>query len=144
MIGFHPNNFRTFGPMSYLLDTNTVIDYLGGKLPSAAMVGMSHIIDAGPVLSVINKIELLGFTTDPASSALLMDFVGAATILDLTAPIVDKTIELRKNYSIKLPDAIIAATALFHGCQLVSRNLKDFSKIAGLSTIDPHLQPILK
>lgn len=82
--------------------------------------------------------ELPADRSDPASSALLSDFVGAATILDLTAPIVDKTIELRKNHSIKLPDAIIAATALYHDCKLISRNLKDFSKIVGLSTADPH------
>jgi hypothetical protein len=68
----------------------------------------------------------------------LSDFVSAATIFDLTAPIVDKTIELRKSYAIKLPDEIIAATALFHDCKLISRNLKDFAKIAGLTTIDPH------
>jgi hypothetical protein len=36
--------------MGYLLDTNTVIDYLGAKLPPAAMTGMSTIIDAGAAL----------------------------------------------------------------------------------------------
>lgn len=130
--------------MSYLLDTNTVIDYLGAKLPVSAMTGMSSIIDAGPVISVINKIELLGFSTDPATYTLLTDFVQAATVLDLTAPIVDLTIDLRRKYSIKLPDAIIAATALFHDRKLLSRNLKDFAKIAGLSTIDPHTLTYIK
>jgi toxin FitB len=37
----------------------------------------------------------------------------------------------------KLPDAIIAATALVHGCELVTRNVSDFAKIPGLSVFDP-------
>ena len=45
----------------YLIDTNTVIDYPGNKLPSLGMTYMKDIIDVVPNLSVITKIELLGF-----------------------------------------------------------------------------------
>lgn len=50
------------------------------------------------------------------------------------------TIEIRKKYKIKLPDAIIAGTALTYSLTLVTRNTKDFDKIEGLSVINPHEQ----
>lgn len=52
--------------------------------------------------------------------------------------IVDKTIEVRSLYKIKLPDAVIAATALQNGLVLVSHNAKDFKYIQGLEVIDPY------
>ncbi len=52
--------------------------------------------------------------------------------------IMDKTIKLRSLYKTKLPDAVIAATALQNNLVLVSRNTKDFKNIQGLEIIDPH------
>lgn len=52
--------------------------------------------------------------------------------------IVNKTISIRKSNKIKLPDAIIAATALVYDLTLISRNTSDFKNIAGLQSIHPH------
>ncbi len=52
-------------------------------------------------------------------------FVKASVVYNLDEAIILKTVELRKTYKIKLPDAIIAATAIVHGLTLISRNLKD-------------------
>lgn len=68
----------------------------------------------------------------------LFDFVGCSNICPMDDAIVDKTIELRSLYKIKLPDAIIAATALGNGLVLVSRNIRDFINIKGLEVIDPY------
>ena len=51
---------------------------------------------------------------------------------------VDLTIALRKEYKIKLPDAIIAATALANDLTIVTNNIKDFSNISGLQLINPY------
>ncbi|WP_394996139.1 type II toxin-antitoxin system VapC family toxin [Emticicia sp.] len=51
--------------------------------------------------------------------------------------IVYKTIELRRLYKIKLPDAIIAATAIVFDFTLISRNDKDFENINGLKYYNP-------
>jgi predicted nucleic acid-binding protein len=56
----------------------------------------------------------------------------------LTPAIVEKTIELRKAYKIKLPDAIIAATALVNKLTLISRDTNDFRKVKGLKVIAPY------
>ncbi|SEL54091.1 hypothetical protein SAMN05421740_106223 [Parapedobacter koreensis] len=52
--------------------------------------------------------------------------------------VVIQTIALRKKRKIKLPDAIIAATAIVQKCTLITRNIQDFSNIKGLRLINPH------
>ncbi len=44
-----------------LIDTNAVIDYLGSRLPASGMDFMNKVIDAVPNVSVVTKIEVLGF-----------------------------------------------------------------------------------
>jgi hypothetical protein len=57
----------------------------------------------------------------------------------LNKAIADCCIELRKTYKIKLPDAIIAATALVQEQTIMTRNESDFIKIAGLNVFNPFL-----
>jgi hypothetical protein len=122
----------------YLIDSNVIIDYLSGVLPSKGMDFLNEIVNDMPRVSVISKIEVLGYITPISAYQLLMNFMADADILQLSEEIVSRTIEIRKAYKIKLPDAIIAATALVNGYALVSRNLGDFEKIEGLNIIDPH------
>lgn len=118
----------------YLLDTNTVLDYMGNKLPVKAKNLIAQVIDEEINLSVINKIELLGFSKVEQD---LVDFVACSNIHPMDDAIVDKTIEVRRLYKIKLPDAVIAATALQNGLILISRNTKDFKNIPKLEVIEP-------
>ena len=52
--------------------------------------------------------------------------------------LIENTIKIRTDYRLKLPDAIIAATAITYGMTLLSRNISDFSKIKEMSVIDAH------
>ncbi|MBK8721663.1 MAG: type II toxin-antitoxin system VapC family toxin [Saprospiraceae bacterium] len=122
----------------YLIDTNVVIDYLGNKIPSSGLDFINIVIDAVPNISVITKIELLGFNTLEHHYKILSDFINDATVLDLTINVVEASISIRKKYKTKLPDAIIAATALVYDLVLISRNISDFKNIVGLQVIDPH------
>ena len=61
-----------------------------------------------------------------------------ASVLNINDEIIEKTIEIRKTYKTKLPDAIIAATAMVYGFTMISRNLKDFKNITGLEVVNPH------
>lgn len=119
----------------YLLDTNTVIDYMSDKLPVKAKITIAQIIDEEINISAINKIELLGFSK---VEQYLIDFVSCSNICPINDDIVEKTIEVRRLYRIKLPDAIIAATALQYGFTLITNNTKDFLKINNLKVINPH------
>jgi predicted nucleic acid-binding protein len=122
----------------YLIDTNAVIDYLGNKLPVSGMVFMNTVIDAVPNVSVVTKIEVLGFNAPEQHYKTLSDFINDATVLDLTNNVVEASIEIRKKHKTKLPDAIVAATALVYDLVLISRNTSDFKNIDGLQVIDPH------
>ena len=122
----------------YLIDTNAVIDYLGNKLPASGMNFMNDVIDAVPHISVITKIEVLGFNTPEQHYTILSDFINDATVFDLSNNVVEVSIDIRKKYKTKLPDAIIAATALVYNLVVISRNISDFKNIDGLKVIDPH------
>ena len=118
----------------YLLDTNTVLDYMGNKLTGEPKNLIAKVIDEEINLSVINKIELLGFSKVEQD---LIDFVACSNIHPMDDAIVNKTIEVRSLYKIKLPDAIIAATALVNELTIITRNTKDFDKIEGLEVLNP-------
>src|SRR6056297_802232 len=118
----------------YLIDTNALIEYTGDLLPEKAHSFISGIIDEQFIISVINKIEVLGHNTTGND---IEDFIDLADVIELTGDITSKTIELRKVYKTKLPDAIIAATSLVHDLTLITRNTKDFDNIEGLHVVNP-------
>ena len=122
----------------YLIDTNAVIDYLGKRLPDSGMDFMNTIIDAIPNVSVITKIEVLGFKAPEEHYQLLDQFMNDASVLDLSNNVVEASILIRKNHKTKLPDAIIAATALVYDLVVISRNISDFKNIQDIKVIDPY------
>jgi hypothetical protein len=122
----------------YLIDTNIVIDYLGERLPASGMAFMNRVFDNLPLVSVITKIEILGFKAPGEYEQLLNNFMQDVTVLNLTDDIVAASINIQKNYKTKLPDAIIAATALVHGLTLLTHNSADFKNILDLALIDPY------
>lgn len=71
---------------------------------------------------------------------ILQEFIDMTNVLPLSDVVAQKTIELRKNHKIKLPDAIIAATVLAYNLTLITRNTSDFQKVAGLTCVDAHLK----
>lgn len=101
------------------------------------MQAMHSIIDNTPNISVISKIEILRFKTTPNSYKILDDFVNESVILNLDYPIVQTTIAVCRYHKIKLPDAVIAATAIVNDFILVTRNKSDFKNIDGLMLINP-------
>jgi predicted nucleic acid-binding protein len=120
------------------MDTNAVIDYLGKKIPAAGMNFMDEVMNTLPQVSVITKIEVLGFNAPNEYYQILTRFMNDIIILDLTQKIIETCIDLRKTYRIKLPDAIIAATALVYDLDLITHNISDFKNIAKLRLINPY------
>jgi len=124
---------------NYLLDSNTVIDYLEGKMPVRALEEMDKIIDQKAKISVITQMEIVGwFGATSVQLDLLNEFVADAIVFDLTSEMINRTIKIRQQYKIKLPDAIIAATALVYDLNLLSLNIRDFKNIDGLKIINSH------
>ena len=124
--------------MGYLLDSNAVINYLDASLPVEAMQFLNTIVDDEPIVSIVTKMETLGYNFKSVEEQTTMEtFIYGSAILDLNNDIVNKTIALRKSKKMKLPDAIIAATALVYDLVVISRNTSDFKNIDGLQVIDP-------
>lgn len=124
---------------AYLLDTNTVIYFLDNLMPEKALDFTERCLEEqGGAISVISKIELMGWREGSLKQLQnVIDFIHEMEILPLTEDIVDKTIEIRRIQKIKLPDAIIAATAIAHNFTLISRNDDDFRRIPGLKYLNP-------
>jgi len=121
----------------YLLDSNVIIGYLAAKIPQGGMKIVSEIVDQIPNISVISQIEVLRFNDTPENEAILNNFINTSIIYPLSNNVVKHTIELCKQKKIKLPDAIIAATALTEGFILVTRNIDDFKNIPNIELLNP-------
>ncbi len=109
-----------------IADTNALIYLLSGD-PC-----MKPYLSKRIGLSVISEMELLSFPEITASEEQRIRFlINDCTVLFLTENIKNKAVILRRTYKIKLPDAIIAATAIENNLQLVTAD-REFNQIAEL------------
>jgi predicted nucleic acid-binding protein len=99
---------------------------------------MDTVIDAVPKISVITQIELLCWQTDAATEQKIKDFIADSIVLDISPEVIVQCVNLRKGKKIKIPDAIITATALAYGYILITNNEKDFANIKGLKMANPY------
>ena len=108
-----------------LFDTNILVDYLNG-IPQAKTELTLHTDKA---ISIVTWMEIqVGVA--PADQVVLDLFLLGFTVLPIDTPVSVKAVELSKSTRIKLPDAIIWATALVNQRLLIARNSKDFSPSA--------------
>ena len=98
---------------------------------------LNTVVDDTPNISVITKIEILRFNASVNVYKILEDFINQSIIFDLNDTVVSKTISICKSHRIKLPDAVIAATALVYDLSLITRNVIDFKNINGLKLLNP-------
>jgi|SRR6266536_369286 len=128
----------------FLIDTSAAIKYLNETFPPEALVSMDEIVDKQCAISFITKIELLVWdsatTTDFET---LKIFVENSKIYYINESIINLAIQIRRSTKIKLPDAVIAATAIDYNLVLLSDNDKDVDKAKpfGLVHINPKLNP---
>ena len=108
--------------MKCVLDTNILIDYLNGVQYSAKEIG----IYKTKVISVITHIEILVGAKTSEEESIIRSFLSTFQIQPLSTEIAEEAVRLRKQHCLKIPDAIVYATAKTKGCLLVSRNTKDF------------------
>lgn len=102
--------------MNYLLDTNTVIYLINDRLGTALPAGRYGV-------SVITEIELLSFPDlQPDEEERIRAFLGVADRVAITDAVRDQTVALRRLYRLKLPDAIIAASAIAENAVLLSND----------------------
>ncbi|SKA03768.1 type II toxin-antitoxin system VapC family toxin [Selenihalanaerobacter shriftii] len=114
----------------HLIDTNILIYHFNGNIPDESVTTINKIFKKNFNISVITQMEFLGFRKHTKESfKKAKQFLEYCNVVDLDDEIVNLVIDIRRNYNIKLPDAIIAATAIFNDYNLVTRNIKDFEKL---------------
>ncbi len=119
----------------FLIDTNTLIDAQMKKLPEKGLRFLANVINEKFTISFVTYIEFLGYKYATKATE---EFIALAEVIEINRTIIDTCIALRKAQTIKLPDAIIAATALSLDCILVTNNERDFITIKDLEIINPH------
>lgn len=119
--------------MKGVFDSDVVIDYLNeDERASDTLAAYDE-----KVISRITWMEVLVRTEDAADEARIRTALARFRIAELTPTVADQAIQLRRNHTpkLKLPDAIIYATAKEESCNLLTRNTRDFSSAVSDITV---------
>lgn len=116
-----------------VIDTNVLIGWY-----KAGAINQENLDTIAPVFSIITKIEALGFgqITKIEENAIIK-MLNTGELIYIDSSIAQQTIVLRQKLKIKMPDAIIAATALLVDAELWTANISDFNGIEGLKLYNP-------
>ncbi len=110
--------------INLLTDTNIILYLLGGDRDIAGILS-GRIVH----LSFINELELLSFPhLSSEDTQIIREFLKETIIIDINESIKANTIYLKTKYNLKLPDAIVAATARFLQIPLITAD-RDFKQI---------------
>lgn len=101
--------------IDYLADTNAILYFLSGN------ECMKPFVSSRFAFSVINEMELLSYPKITAEEEKqIRGFLEGSASIGLTDSIKERTIQIRRTYNIKLPDAIVAATAIEYDMTLIT------------------------
>ena len=109
-----------------LFDTNILIDYLNG-IPAAKTELDRYTGKDDKAISVITWMEVM-VGTMPETEQVTRSFLASFQSLPIDTQVASRSVEIRKTHKIKLPDAIVWATAQVNDRILVTRNTKDFAE----------------
>jgi predicted nucleic acid-binding protein len=121
-----------------LVDSNALIYLLSGAESPLVLNRIEQALRHQSCISVITRMEVLGWQTHTENSLrLARQLLDSVPQIELRPDIVERAIQIRLKLKTKLPDAVIAATALCEGLPLMTRNSADFQRFEGLQIIDP-------
>lgn len=113
-----------------LCDTNILLYLLAGDKTVSELLNLKKIF-----ISFITEIELLTFKKlSIGEKKVIGELLSNCTIIGLNEEVKRKTIEIRINNKLKIPDSIIAATAIYLKIPLVSAD-KQFKQLEDINLI---------
>jgi predicted nucleic acid-binding protein len=107
-----------------LFDTNILIDYLSGIEGAKAELARYR----APLVSIVTWMEVLAAARNADERDVIDMFLRDFRIVDVTRGIARDAVEIRRSHRMRLPDAVIWATARAESALLITRNTKDFPK----------------
>jgi predicted nucleic acid-binding protein len=108
--------------LNALLDSDILLDFLDGHAPAAREIARYREC----CISIISWMEVMAGARTEADEDVRRGFLAHFRVVALTARVAEEAVKLRREYRLKLPDALIWASAMTENCVLVSRNTKDF------------------
>jgi len=123
--------------MTILVDTNILIYHTKGSQIATSFLARL-LTQQALHISILTKIEFPGWDKHtPEGFEKCQRLIKTAHIYPVEENISNKAIELKRRSPIKLPDSVIAATALLNNLKLATRDSDDFRGIDGLEIINP-------
>ncbi|WP_276643566.1 type II toxin-antitoxin system VapC family toxin [Siccibacter turicensis] len=113
-----------------VFDTNILIDLFSGHRQAA------EVLEAYPInrgISLMTWIEVMVGAKKYGQERRTREVLESFDILPVSAAVAERSVMIRQQHGMKLPDAIILATAQVHSRMLVTRNSKDFGGITGVT-----------
>ena len=110
--------------MKALFDTNILIDYLNGIDASQTELGRYK----ERLISVVTWMELLSGGRTGEETDVIDMFLRDFRVIEITRAVAREAVDLRRAHRIRLPDAIVWASARSESALLVTRNTKDFPR----------------
>jgi predicted nucleic acid-binding protein len=108
--------------LNALIDSDVLLDFLDGFAPAEEELRRYR----KRFVSIISWMEVMAGARTPEDETTRRGFLSHFEILPLTELVAEQAVALRRALRLKLPDAVILATASTANCLLVSRNTKDF------------------
>lgn len=108
--------------MKAVIDSDVLIDFLQGIDAAAAEMELYDDL----CYSVVSWMEVMAGAESDVERIAADTLFDSMRRIELSADIARRAVELRRELRLKLPDAIVLATADREGCILVTRNAKDF------------------
>ncbi|EOY5379690.1 type II toxin-antitoxin system VapC family toxin [Cronobacter dublinensis] len=111
-----------------VFDTNILIDLFSGHEKASQTLAR---FPEKRAISLITWIEAMVGARKYRQEERTREVLDAFTILPVSLTVAERSVEIRQQCGMKLPDAIILATAQVYSRTLLTRNSKDFGGIAG-------------
>ena len=108
--------------MRAIIDSDVLIDYLLGEARARREIDHYEARE----ISVVSWMEVMAGANTPAEEAQCLQFLGTCKVHAVSNDVAREAVALRKLHRVKLPDAIVWATARVEKCLLVTRNTRDF------------------
>ncbi|MGE0601870.1 MAG: PIN domain-containing protein [Dehalococcoidia bacterium] len=110
------------GLTAAVADSNIIVDALNGH--GSAFETIDGLAECA--ISRVTWIEVLAGCRTPAEDTVARQLLSTLTVIEVTPQIAEHAVALRREFRLKLPDALILATARDRDVPLVTRNTRDF------------------
>jgi predicted nucleic acid-binding protein len=108
--------------MRVVLDSCILIDALNGSVPARAYIREAR----GAAISRLTWMEVLVGAAGAEEERTIRGFLSIFELHPIDEAVAEEAVRLRRSHRLKLPDAIVFATARLHRAELATRNTKDF------------------